>query len=67
MIFETQLLIYDNEIKELRQLLYFTATFGLKDEDVTAEIKKKLGVVQLKRRRLFREKIIMVDYLDKKK
>lgn len=67
MDFESQVLIYDNEIKELRQMLYFTATFGLNDEEVKSEIKKRLGVVQLKRRRLFKEKIEMTDYLDAKK
>jgi len=67
MNFEAQVRLYDNEIKELRDLIHFSIHFGMNDPGVIAELKKRMAVIMLKRRRLFKEKITMVDYLDMKK
>lgn len=67
MNFEAQVRLYDNEIKELKELIHFSIYFGMNDPGAIAELKKKMAVVMLKRRRLFKEKIMMVDYLDMKK
>lgn len=66
MNFEARVAIIEKEIRENNELLFFSRNYGLNDSDVTREIKKKIAVLHSKRKRLYSEKIEMMDWLDSK-
>lgn len=66
MNFEKRVAIIEKEIRENKELLFFSRNYGLNDSDITREIKKKIAVLHLKKKRLYSEKIEMMDWLDSK-